>query len=135
MKKKERKKERKKESEKKNQRDWVFSYFNVYMFHLKSLNFKFLQYDGSNGNLDWRIYFRYSNFICIIKYLRSRLVKDCFIEWIHLHLLNFNLWLDLIKNSFFKVLTYFIRLGEKFYIILKKKSAQLDHFYRFYSYL
>ena len=39
-----------------------------------------IQYDGSNEDLDWRIDFRYSNFICIIKYLRFRLIKGCSIE-------------------------------------------------------
>ena len=58
----------------------------------------------------------------IIRYLRSKLIKGCFIEWIHLRLLNFNLWLDLIKNSFFKVLTYFIRSSKKFYMVKKKKN-------------
>ena len=92
-----------------------------------------VQYDGSNDDLDWRIDFRYPNFICIIKYLRSRLSKGCFIEWKCLHLSNFNLRLDLIKTSFFKVLTYLNRSGGKFYMVLKKKSAQSVHFYRFYG--
>ena len=39
-----------------------------------------VQYNGSNDDLDWRIDFRYPNFISIIKYLRSRLIKGCFIE-------------------------------------------------------
>ena len=39
-----------------------------------------LQYNGSNDDLDWRIDFRYPNFICIIKYLRFRLIKGCSIE-------------------------------------------------------
>ena len=39
-----------------------------------------VQYDGSNDDLDWRIDFRHLNFICIIKYLRSRLIKGCSIE-------------------------------------------------------
>ena len=39
-----------------------------------------LQYDGSNDDLDCRIDFRYLDFICIIKYLRSRLIKDCAVE-------------------------------------------------------
>ena len=39
-----------------------------------------LQYNGSNDDLDWRIDFRYPNFICIMKYLRSRLIKGCSIE-------------------------------------------------------
>ena len=81
-----------------------------------------LQYDGSKDDLDWRIDFKYLNFIYIIKYLRFRLIKGCFIEWIYLRLLNFNLCIDLIRTSFFKVLTYFIRLGKKFYIILKKNQ-------------
>ena len=33
-----------------------------------------VQYDGSKDDLDWRIDFKYHNFICIIKYLRSRLI-------------------------------------------------------------
>ena len=33
-----------------------------------------LQYDGSKDDLDWRIDFKYLIFICIIKYLRSRLI-------------------------------------------------------------
>ena len=94
-----------------------------------------LQYDGSNDDLDWRIDLRYLNFIYIIKYLRSGLSKCCFIEQMYLRLTNFNLWLFLIKTLFFKGLTHFIRSGEKIYIVLKKKSAQLDHFYRFYGYL
>ena len=57
---------------------------------------RLLQYDGSNDDLDWRIEFRYLNFICIMKYLRSRLIKSCFIEWKCLHLSNINLRLDLI---------------------------------------
>ena len=89
---------------------------------------KMLQYNGSNDDLDWRIDFRYPNFICIMKYLRSRLIKGCSIEWMHLHLLNLNLWLDLIKTSFFKVLTIFIRSGEKFYIILRKKISSIGPF-------
>ena len=36
-----------------------------------------LQYDGSNNDLDWRMDFRYLYFICIIEYLRSRLIKGC----------------------------------------------------------
>ena len=83
----------------------------------------FVQYDGSNGDLDWRIDFRYLNLICIIKHFRSRLIKGCSIEWMHLHLFNFNLWFDLIKTLLFKILTYFIKLGEKFYIILRKNTA------------
>ena len=92
-----------------------------------------IQYDGSNDDLDWRIDFRYLNFVCIIKYLRSRLIKGCFIEWKCLRLSNFNLRLDLIKTSFFKVLTYLNRSGGKFYMVLKKKSAQSVYFYRFYG--
>ena len=115
---------------------WVISHCNpvwniTYRWAVRNLD---LQYNGSNDDLDWRIYFRYRNLIFIMKYLRSRLIKSCSIEWMHLRLLNLNLWLDLIKTSFFKVLTNFIRSGEKFYIIWeKKKSAQLDHFYRFYA--
>ena len=93
-----------------------------------------LKYDGSNDNLDWRIDFKYLDFICIIKYLRSRLIKGCSIEWMYLRISRFNLRLDLIKTSFFKILTHLIRLGGKFYIVLKKKSAQLVVFYRFYGY-
>ena len=37
-----------------------------------------LQYDGSNDDLDWRIDFRYLNFVYIIKYLRSKVIKGCF---------------------------------------------------------
>ena len=33
------------------------------------------KYDVSNDDLDWRIDFKYPNFICIIKYMRSRLIK------------------------------------------------------------
>ena len=88
----------------------------------------FLQYNGSNDDLDWRIDFKYLNFICIIKCLRSTLIKGCSIEWIYLHLSNFNLRLDLIKTSFFKVLTYLIRSSEKFYIVLKKKISSIDPF-------
>ena len=76
-----------------------------------------LQYDGSNDDLDWRIDFKYLNFVCIRKYLRSRVIKGCFFEWKCLHLSNFNLRLDLIKTSFFKVLTYLNRSGGKFYIV------------------
>ena len=46
----------------------------------KKFNNGQLQYDGSNDDLDWRINFRYLNFICIIKYLRFKLNKSCFIE-------------------------------------------------------
>ena len=74
----------------------------------KARIFVLLQYNGSNDYLDWRIDIRYLNFDCIIKYFRSRLIKGCSIQWMHLRLLNLNLWLDLIKTSFFKVLTNFI---------------------------
>ena len=92
-----------------------------------------IQYHGSNDDLYWRIDFRYLDFICIIKHLRSWLIKVCSIEWKCLRLSNFNLRLDLIKTSFFKVLTYLNRSGGKFYIVLKKKSAQSVYFYRFYG--
>ena len=82
-----------------------------------------VQYDGSNDYLDRRIDFRFLNFVCIIKYLRSRIIKGCFIEWKCLRLLNFNLRLDLIKTSFFKVLTYLNRSSGKFYMVLKKKIS------------
>ena len=49
----------------------------------------------------------------------------------HLRLLNFNLWLDLIKTSFFKVLTIFIRLGKKFNMILKKTQLKRTIFIGF----
>ena len=39
-----------------------------------------LQYDGSNHDLDWRIDFRHLNFVCMIQYLRSKVIKGCFIE-------------------------------------------------------
>ena len=65
--------------------------------------------------------------------MRFRLIKSCSIEWKCLRLSNFNLRLDLIKISFFKVLTYLNRSGGKFYVVLKKKSAQSVHFYRFYG--
>ena len=78
---------------------------------------KDIQYDGSKNNLDWRIDFRYLNFIWLIKNLGSMLIEGCSIEWIYVLLWNFNLWLDFIRTSFFKVLTYLIRLGRKFYII------------------
>ena len=38
------------------------------------------KYDVSNDDLDWRIDFKYPNFICITEYLRSRLIKRCSIE-------------------------------------------------------
>ena len=34
-----------------------------------------VQYDGSKDNLDWRMNFRYLNFIRFIKNLRSILIK------------------------------------------------------------
>ena len=92
-----------------------------------------VQYDGSIDDLDWRMNFRYLNFIYIIKKLRFRLIKGCSFEWKGLCLSNFNLRLDLIKISFFKVLTYLNRSGGKFYMVVKKKSAQLINFYRFYG--
>ena len=52
-----------------------------------------------------------------------------------MRLSNFNLRLDLIKTSFFEVLTYLDGSGGKSYMILKKKSAQSVHFYRFYGHL
>ena len=94
-----------------------------------------VQYDGSKDDLDWSIDFKYFSFICIIKYLRFRLIKGCSIEWICSHLSSFNLPLDLIRTLFINVLTYLIRSAEKFYIVLKKKSAQLVHFNRFMAIL
>ena len=41
---------------------------------------KLLQYDGINDDLDCWIDFKYLIFICIIKYLRSRVIKGCLIE-------------------------------------------------------
>ena len=76
-----------------------------------------IQYDGSNDDLDWRIDFRYLNFICIIQYLRSRVIKGGFIESKSLRLTNLHLRLDHIKTSFFKVLTYLNESGEKFHIV------------------
>ena len=35
-------------------------------------NLIMIQCDGSNDDLDWRIDFKYPNFICIIEYLRFR---------------------------------------------------------------
>ena len=64
-----------------------------------------VQYDGSKDDLDWRIDFRYLNFIWFIKKLRSMLIKGCSIAWIYLLLSFFNLWLDFIRTSFFNVLT------------------------------
>ena len=61
---------------------------------------RLLQYDGSNDDLDCRTDFRYLNFVCIIKYLRSRVIKVKMFASS-----NFNLRLDLIKISFFKVIT------------------------------
>ena len=87
-----------------------------------------IQYDGSNDDLDWRIDFRYLNFVCIIKYLRFRVIKGCFIEWKCLRLSNFNLQLDLIKTLFFEVLTYFNKSSGKFYIVLKKKICSIGPF-------
>ena len=53
-------------------------------------------------------------------------IKGCSFKWIPKHLSNFIFWLDLIKTLFFKVLTYFIRSGGKFYEALKKN--QLNQF-------
>ena len=39
-----------------------------------------VQYHGSKDDLDWRIDFKYLNFICFIKCLRSILIKSCSIE-------------------------------------------------------
>ena len=39
-----------------------------------------IQYDGSNDDLDWRIDFKYFDFILIVKYLRFTLIKDCSIK-------------------------------------------------------
>ena len=33
---------------------------------------KYVQYNGSNDDLDWRIDFKYLNFISITKFLRSK---------------------------------------------------------------
>ena len=81
-----------------------------------------LQYDGSKDGLDWRIDFRYLNFIRFIKKLRSMLIRYCFIAWIYLLLSFFNLWLDFIRTSFFSILTKLIRSSRKFWIILKKNQ-------------
>ena len=48
--------------------------------HLYKMVCPLVQYDGSNDDLDWRIEFKYLNFVCITKYLRSRVIKGCFIE-------------------------------------------------------
>ena len=76
-----------------------------------------------------------STFFPIIKYLRSAVIKGCLIEWKHLHLSNFNLRLDLIKTSFFKVLTYLNRSGGKFYIVLKKNQLNRSIFIDFMAIL
>ena len=69
----------------------------------------------------------------VIFFMVRSVIKGCFIEWKCLRLSNFNLRLDLIKTSFFKVLTYLNRSSGKFYMVLKKKSAQSVYFYRFYG--
>ena len=74
---------------------------------------KELQYDGSNDDLDWRIDFRYLNFIFIVKYLRFKLIKDCSIEWKCLRLLKINLQLDLIKTSFLNDFTGLMHVVKK----------------------
>ena len=38
---------------------------------------KYVQYDWSKDDLDWRKDFKYLNFICFMKNLRSRLIKGC----------------------------------------------------------
>ena len=100
----------------------------VKLFHFCHRGVSLIQYDGSNDDLDWRIDFSYLNFVCIIKYLKSRLIKGCFFEWKYLHLSNFNLRLELIKTSFFKVLTYRNRSVGKFYIVLRKKIRSIGPF-------
>ena len=59
--------------------DRRLEHFNQYSRSILS-HTEIVQYDGSNDDLDWRIEFRYPNFICIMKYLRSRLIKGGFIE-------------------------------------------------------
>ena len=88
--------------------------FKVWTPQPATKNGWYLQYDGSNDDLDWRIDFRYPDFICIMKFLRSRLIKGCTTEWKYLRLSNFKLRLDLFKTSFFKVYIYLNRLGGKF---------------------
>ena len=93
-------------------------------------NHPFFHYPFRPSFLHWPQISSFSpDFLC------PRLIESCIIEWMYLHLSNLNLRLDLTKTSFFKVLTYFIWSGKKFYLALKKKSAQLHHFYRFYGYL
>ena len=87
-----------------------------------------LQYDGSKDDLDWRRDFRYLNFDWFIKKLGSMLIKDCFIEWIHLLLSNFNLWLDFIRILFFNVLTHFSRLGKRIFHEFEKKISSIRLF-------
>ena len=60
-----------------------------------------LQYNGSNDDLDWRIDFKYLNFVCFIKYLISRVIKDCFIEWKCLRLSTCDLTLSRLHFSKF----------------------------------
>ena len=114
-----------------NIRDWWTFVIYVWFFFIQEQ----LQNDGSNDYLDWRIDFNYFNLVCIIKYLKFKVIKSCFNEWKFLCLSNFNLRFDLIKTSFFKILTYRNVSGGKFYMILKMKSAQSVHFYRFYGHL
>ena len=60
-----------------------------------------LQFDGSKDDLDWRIDFKYFNFIYFIQKLRSMKIKSCSFAWICELFSFFNLWLDFISTSFF----------------------------------
>ena len=93
-----------------------------------SLHCYHLQYDWSNGDLDWRIDFRYLDFICIIKYLRSRLIKGCSIEWLHLHLLNLNLWLGLYQDFIFQGSNQFYLIGRKISYNFEKRISSIGLF-------
>ena len=92
---------------------FIFAYSSSIWHHCHSFFSFMVQYDGSNDDLDWRIDFKYPNFMCIIKYLQFKLIRSCSIEWKCLRLSNFNLRLDL-KTLFFEILTYFNRSGGKF---------------------
>ena len=58
----------------------VFSIHDDFSFKDQVGLFYKIQYDGSNDDLDWRLDFKYLNFVCIIKHLRPRVIKGCFIE-------------------------------------------------------
>ena len=54
-----------------------YHFFLIFHLVIKQFLFNEIQYDVSKDDLDWRKDFKYLNFICFMKNLRSRLIKDC----------------------------------------------------------